>query len=228
MKDEYIERTKQILGDDLVTMVKYNTGDEAHVLAVCKSLPFGTLKKLRQLKEIPIVFTVEEINNARDVFPVELLNIKRNYTLIFGKDIIKDIDIKNEDLRRQLEFEFRSKLFHLRQAYMVSGAKNDKELDMIILSAIPTMAPIIGALTYLKCINAMFDVGEFKKVCGINIQVLVDIYYIRKNKEHIMAEYRERYIQGLVTILEEIGKIVDKMDIKEEHQKEEIHTDKGN
>jgi hypothetical protein len=206
---EDIEEIKKILGENLVMLAEYNNGDEIRYLVVCNSLGFKTLTDLKKLDTIPIVFTKNEIDNAVDIFPVEFLNIKKNHKVLQGEDILKDIKISKEDLRHQLEFEFRSKLLHLRQSYMHSGGE---DLEDIILSAVPTLAPIIGALMYLKDIHSQYDPDLIKIMAGVDTKVIRDIYKIRKGKAKFEGD-KNKYIERLINILTQVGDIVDNLEV---------------
>jgi predicted nucleotidyltransferase len=67
---------------------------------------------------VPVYFTAYEVANATDVFPIEFNQMKRARKVLFGKDLLADIDISNENLRHQVEFELRSKLLMLRRQYI--------------------------------------------------------------------------------------------------------------
>lgn len=204
-----VEKVVDALGRNLVTIAEYYMGDKVYDLIVCHKLDFETLSKLKDLDSVPTVFTFDEIVNARDVFPIEFLNISKHHKIINGEDILKDITITNADLRRQLEFEFRSKLIHLRRAYLRS---NDGDMEEIILDAVPTMAPIIGGLMHIKNIEGKFDVNKFKEAYGIDTQVLLDIYHVRKGKGKLLEDTDE-YIRKLIDLLTDIGRIVNDMEI---------------
>ena len=209
MEKNDVTKVVDALGGNLVTLAEYYMGDKKYDLIVCHKLDFETLGKLKELQSIPTVFTFDEIVNARDVFPIEFLNISKHHNIIKGEEILKDIVITKADLRRQLEFEFRSKLIHLRRAYLRS---NDDDIDEIILDAIPTLAPIIGGLMYIKNIGGKFDADKFKDVYGIDTQVLVEIYHVRKGKGKLEGD-RGEYIRKLIDILTEIGKAVNSMEV---------------
>lgn len=206
MMDEKMEKIRDILGKNLVLIAQYNTGDVKSTLVVCNKLDFDTLKNLKQLKEIPLVFTKEELTNGIDVFPIEFLNIKQHHSMLFGEDILKDIVISKPNLRRQLEFEFRSKLIHLREQYLHFKGK---DIDNLILSAVPTLSPIIGALVYLgdmeekenmvKCVSHKY---------GVDLHILEEIQDIRKGKAKFKND-KEQYIKDLIKVLHDIGKIID-------------------
>ena len=212
MTDKKIEQLREILGKNLVLIAKYNTGDVISTLVVCNNLDFDTLKKLKQVKEIPLVFTREELANGADVFPIEFLNIKQHHSMLFGEDILKDIVISKPNLRRQLEFEFRSKLIHLREQYLHFKGK---DIENLILSAVPTLSPIIGGLMYLGDMEDKEDmVGFVSKKYGVDLHILEEIQDIRKRKAKFKND-KEQYIKDLINILHNIGKIIDEYKVKE-------------
>jgi hypothetical protein len=211
MNDKNIEKIRDILGENLILIAQYNTGDVISTLVVCNTIDFDTLKNLKQLKEIPLVFAKEELTNGIDVFPIEFLNIKQHHTMIFGEDILKDIVISKPNLRRQLEFEFRSKLIHLREQYLHFKGK---DMDNLILSAIPTMSPIIGALVYLGDLEDKEDmVKSVSQKFGVDLQILEEIQDIRKGKAKFKKD-KEQYIKDLIRVLHDIGKIIDEYKVK--------------
>lgn len=207
-EQKYIDKIDEIIGKDLVSLIEYNNGDEVRHLAVCNKLGIKELDLLRELKEPPIVFTKEEVDDAIDVFPVEFLNIKRRHKLLTGEDIFINIEISKKNLRHQLEFEFRSKLVHLRQAYL---SAKDKDLDNIILSAVPTLAPIIGALIHLKG-EDHFNVERFITLYGVDTKVLKEISDARTGRIKLERD-KSYYIDNLINILTELGKIVDYLEV---------------
>ncbi len=207
-------KIKEILGEDLVTLAEYYTGDQKRLIAVCKTLDLDILRKLKQGKEFPLLFTKEELKRGVDVFPVEFLNIKHDYKILHGEDLLKDIHISKKNLRLQLEFEFRSKLIHLRSEYLMF---KERELESLILSTVPAFSPIMGALTYLKDLQhgdtqETFDIVS--KGYGIDVSVLKEIYEIRQGKVKFKKD-KEQYIKELINVLSGIGKIIDEIKVSE-------------
>jgi len=78
---------------------------------------------------VPVYFTVAELESAADVFPIEFHQMESARIVLYGKDILADLNISDEHLRHQTEYELRSKLIHLRRQYIpvstsVSGLVN--------------------------------------------------------------------------------------------------------
>ena len=214
--DTQIEKLTDILGSNLVALVQYHTGDETRLLAVCNHIDFTTLRSIKPLKEVPLVMTKEELTDGVDVFPIEFLNIKQHYEVLHGEDCLTDITISKKHLRHQLEFEFRSKLIHLREEYLQFKGK---DLEHLILAAVPTLMPILGALIHLKDLrNDWTDAEELFRIVadgyGINTQVLEDIYGIR-HKTAKMSKDKEQYIENIIRILSDIGEIIDELEVNE-------------
>jgi hypothetical protein len=209
-----IMKIKEILGENLVTLAEYYIGDEKKLIAICRNLDLDILQKLKKSEEIPILFTKEELMQGVDVFPVEFLNIKLHHKILYGEDLLKDLKISKENLRHQLEFEFRSKLIHLRSEYLLYSGR---ELEALILSAIPALAPIMGGLVYLKDLK-YGDTGEMFDIVsegyGIDVGVLKEIYDVRRGKAKFKND-KEQYIKELINVLSGIGKIIDELEVSE-------------
>ncbi len=213
-KETDVEKIKTILGGNLVTLAEYQTGGETMLLAVCNSIDFDTLHKLKGIKEIPLLLTKEELLDGADVFPIEFLNIKQHHIMLDGEDLLKDLVISKKHLRHQLEFEFRSKLLHLRGEYL---RFKGKDLERLALAAVPVLAPIVGSLLYLKDLPASSPGDMWEAVSDaydVDTEVLKEIYDIRRGNAKFKKE-KEQYIRDLIKVLSDIGEIVDEFEVIE-------------
>src|SRR5215471_12447642 len=59
---------------------------------------------------LPVYFTVEELQDAADVFPIEFLHMERVRTVLYGRDPFEFLRISDANLRHQTEYELRTKL----------------------------------------------------------------------------------------------------------------------
>ena len=54
---------------------------------------------------VPVYFTVAELQNAADVFPIEFHFMEYARKVLYGTDVLADLKISDEFLRHQTEFE---------------------------------------------------------------------------------------------------------------------------
>ena len=66
----------------------------------------------------PMLFTMEGLRNAADVFAIEFLDIKAKRRVLFGDDVFADLDVPMNLHSHQVERELRINLIRLRQHYL--------------------------------------------------------------------------------------------------------------
>ena len=92
----------------------------------------------------PLLFTMERLNKSTDVFPVELLDIRESHKILFGEDVVSDLDINTDNLRLQIEHELRGNLIQLRQQYLLS-AGNSKEVCGLMVRSLSSFLVLFRA-----------------------------------------------------------------------------------
>ncbi len=212
---ETISEIQKIFGGNLVCVAEYGKDGMQYVIVLDKlnAEVLNDSKKLLQnyfkkTKKFPLLLTKEELTDGMDVFPLEFLNIKLNHKILFGKDIFEKLKFEKKHIRRELEYEFRSKLINLRQSYMV--VKSDKEIKLIGESAIPTLLPMLNGMLFLKDVEVPEDIDEIlditEKEYGVNVSTL------KKIKESKGSD-KEESVRELVDLLSELGHILDEMKV---------------
>ena len=208
-----MEMIKEIFGENLVCVADYGKGDMQEVIVLNKldsqvlndsKIPLQNYFK--KTKKFPLLLTKEELTDGMDVFPLDFLNIKLNHKILFGEDVFSDLKFDKKHIRRQLEFEFRSKLINLRQSYMV--VKSNKELKLIVENSIPTLLPMLNGLLFLKGKNVPEDIGEILDITGKEYGI--DISALKRIKE---SSDREGAVRELVDLLSQLGQILDGMKV---------------
>jgi predicted nucleotidyltransferase len=96
----------------------------------------------------PLFLTKGYLDSSLDTFPIEFLNIKGNYLVIQGEDVLAGLSFKKEFVRMQCERELKGKLLLLRQRYVETGGKG-RVLRDLIAASLPTFIFIFKGLLYL-------------------------------------------------------------------------------
>ncbi|MFN2530302.1 MAG: hypothetical protein ABR555_03290 [Pyrinomonadaceae bacterium] len=80
---------------------------------------------------LPVYFTVEELSDAADVFPIEFHQMANARIVLYGKDPFEFVQLSDENLRHQAEYELRSKLIQLRRLYIPASVSVEQLCDLM-------------------------------------------------------------------------------------------------
>src|SRR6185369_15398972 len=80
---------------------------------------------------LPVYFTVEELSDAADVFPIEFHQMANARVVLYGRDPFEFVKLSNANLRHQAEYELRSKLIQLRRLYIPASVSVEKLCDLM-------------------------------------------------------------------------------------------------
>lgn len=183
--DSFVADLRATHGGNLDGVMCYGAGAtgaaesraDYHVLVALKRI---TPEDLRQVQAptrewqrmgypLPLYFTVEELLNSADVFPIEFYRMKRSRVVLYGNDHFANIEISNENLRHQTEYELRSKLLQLRKLYIPASVSTEKLCDLMA-SSMSSFAALFTSILLLEgrepTIAKMETVREVMKLVG--------------------------------------------------------------
>ena len=80
---------------------------------------------------LPVYFTVEELSDAADVFPIEFHQMAKARIVLYGKDPFEFVQLSDTHLRHQTEYELRSKLIQLRRLYIPASVSVEKLCELM-------------------------------------------------------------------------------------------------
>ncbi len=146
---ELVSRLKEAAGKNLESVILYGSaarGDfhpgtsDLNVLCTLVSIDVNELQRLapvvawwtQEIKEpAPLFFLTEELQNSTDVFAIESLDAKRSHRVLFGKDIVANLEIRMNLHRVEVERDLRELLLKLRQHVLLAG-RNEMELTAVL------------------------------------------------------------------------------------------------
>lgn len=94
---------------------------------------------------IPVYFTVSELETAADVFPIEFYQMEQARKVLYGSDVLANLEFSDEHLRHQTEFELRSKLIQLRRRY-IQASTSAQGLSRLMSESLSSFAAIFRAV----------------------------------------------------------------------------------
>ncbi len=97
---------------------------------------------------LPVYFTVEELSDAVDVFPIEFHQMANARVVLFGNDPFGSITVSENELRHQAEYELRSKLIQLRRLYIPASVSLE-QLCELMSESLASFAALFRAVLVL-------------------------------------------------------------------------------
>jgi len=163
--EEFSEDCKKAFGDTLRSIVLYGSGASADYRPERSDLNFLIVLNEEGLRALnacfkmvgkwrkrrvatPLIMTEGYIASSLDTFPLEFLNIRHQYSVVWGDDLLADIAIDSEKLRLQCEREVKGKLVQLRAAYVGSGGRK-RDLLSMVNESVSAFVSIFRGILYL-------------------------------------------------------------------------------
>jgi predicted nucleotidyltransferase len=127
---------------------------------------------------LPVYFTVEELSDAADVFPIEFYQMENARIVLYGDDPFAFVKLSEVNLRHQAEYELRSKLIQLRRLYIAASVSVEKLCDLMS-DSLASFAALFRAVLILHgreapvakpdCVRATaqllkLDMGPFERI----------------------------------------------------------------
>lgn len=163
---------------------------------------------------VPVYFTVSELQNAADVFPIEFHQMEVARKVLYGSDVLAGLKISDVFLRHQAEFELRSKLMLLRRQYIPASASVDG-LTRLMGESLASFSAVFRAVLLLHGVEPPVTKHEIVALIvqhlGLNGTVFEKIFNIReRNFSETLTETQAN--QLFAEYMEQIEKVIDSVD----------------
>lgn len=227
---EFVEALKQLYRDELVSIVLYGssvsgefieTHSNINLLVVLKNTDLATLELSRNLvnkrsnrKIEPLFFSPEYLLNSSDVFPIEFLDMKENYTCLYGQDVLRELKIDLKNLRFQCEQELKSKLILLKQRYLKINPRNRAALANLLFRNFTSVWLILRNLVRLKGKDPSYSKESLLREVAVELEIDVTAFLrileAKRNSTSLKADDFKTLLADFVFEVDKIAKIVDK------------------
>ena len=163
--DQLIKNLREAHGENLASIVLYGSaaaGDHVskrsdHNLLIALSrittqdlhAAHAAMREWEKLGQpIPIYFTVAELQDAADVFPIEFHQMEKARRVLYGRDPFEFVQISPANLRHQTEYELRTKLIRLRRLY-IPASESVEKLSALMSDSLASFAALFRAVLIL-------------------------------------------------------------------------------
>jgi hypothetical protein len=149
--DELVQKLKAAATDNLKTVILYGSAateefhtkhsdlnilcvvaqaDPAHLEPLHGPVEWWTRRGQRPL----LIFTVDELRRSADIFTIELLDMKARHRILYGENILTQIEVPLHFHAMQVERELRTDWLRLRQAILAAPRKPKMYLEIMVSS----------------------------------------------------------------------------------------------
>lgn len=163
---------------------------------------------------VPVYFTVAELKEAADVFPIEFHQMEAARKVLYGSDVLEDLKISDVYLRHQTEYELRSKLIKLRREYIAASESIDG-LKNLMAESLTSFATLFRAVLLLHGIEPPATKHEVLAITVERLKlegaVFEKIFNMRKdNFAATIDEVEANRLFG--EYMDQIEKVIDSVD----------------
>lgn len=234
--EEFTQDYQGVFRDDLKSIILYGSGargeyvpkkSDLNFLVVLTETGMDRLRavfpligKWRKRKaNIPLFLTEEYIGSSLDTFPIEFLNLRHSYVLVFGKDVLAELSFHKRDIRLQCEREIKGKLLLLREAFLDSEGK-PKSLGQLCSASLTAFLSMFRALLFLKDRDIPRPnkevIAAAAQEVGFDEKPFLDVLRIKEGMDKTPREEMEAIVERYLQTIREVWKRVDELEIKED------------
>jgi len=167
---------------------------------------------------IPVYFTVEELKRAADVFPIEFLQMEKARKVLYGRDPFAFVQISRANLRRQTEYELRTKLIQLRRLYIPASTSIEK-LSSLMSDSLASVAALFRAVLILHgqepSITKLDTMRASARLLELDASPFERIFELRANSGSSLTLIEaNKVFAAYLAQIERVIEVVDRIDSK--------------
>jgi predicted nucleotidyltransferase len=231
--DNLVEDLRSTHGDNLASIVLYGSaasGDYVEARSdynLLIALHRITPSDLRQAQAamrnwqrlghpLPVYFTVEELSDAADVFPIEFHQMEKARVVLYGRDPFEGLRFSDANLRHQTEYELRSRLIQLRRLYIPASVSAEK-LAALMADSLASFAALFRPVLMLHGVEppvAKPDcVRAAVRLLGLDAEPFEQIFALRASEDVLLTEVEANDLfAAYMAQIEHVVEAVDSLD----------------
>ena len=163
---------------------------------------------------IPLLLTIEHMESSTDTFPIEFLEMKENYILIYGKDILGELEVNSRNVRHQCEQQLKGGLIRLYQVYLEIGMRG-KKIRALLINSLTSFIPIFRSLLRLKGkvlpAKKRDIISDLEKEFAVNGGIFLKVLQMKQGKK--VEDNLEKLFGDYIEEVEKLCIICDKMEV---------------
>jgi len=165
----------------------------------------------RQYGISPFFITEVNLRSSADVFPVKFLVMQESYKVLFGRDVLGELEIKREHLRLRCEQEIKNLLLRLRRHYIMSGGQRLTEMMTTMVVGFLETLRVVLSLNQQSLLPREDVLNAAARTFGIDSEVLRDVRALRTQNVMLSSDEAEQLYDKFMGIVDKVARITDQM-----------------
>jgi len=223
--EEYAAKLKEYLGSSLRSVIVYGSSvsgeqtravPEHNLLVIIdrwgmlqlNQLAKATQQWLKEGSPAPVFFTQEHLQESADCFPIEMLDMKQSYRVVYGDDLLKSLKVELTHLRLITDREIKSLKIQLRQGFIFAGGDPKKVGELMVKTLSASLCLFRSALRLFTNVvpSKKYEVLPIiaEKVEGVDVEALMTIRQIKngelKPSKVNLLNLFERYMKSIIAV----------------------------
>ncbi|MBI4124449.1 MAG: nucleotidyltransferase domain-containing protein [Deltaproteobacteria bacterium] len=231
--EQFVAGLQKIYGANLSSVVLYGSAagpdfqqkySDYNLLVILRDLDPRELARSARLcqkwmgwrrKNPPPVFVDQEyLQNSRDVFPIEFLDMKETHQILRGEDPFLEMNVSKEHLRLQCESELKGKILALREAILRAHPSRRRIQTLILRSSSSLFAVFRG---FLRLLGEPVPPTKREVLTKLNAKTHLDtaifekILNVREGKQKLKRSQVLDWMAEYLTTLKKIARVADSL-----------------
>ena len=193
---------------DLMIIVENLSGEDIRNISKPAKKWMGGIFDKKKNPE-PVFMGEKEWFNSADTYAMEYADIKESHKIIYGENLICNIEVKHEDLRLKCETETKNLLMKFRSHYLLYASKPSYLIKSVI-PVVKTINAIFKTVLRLKNIEVSNSAHE-------NLNKIAELYTCDRAFYEKILCFKEKYcsmstketIEIADKTVEELNKLLD-------------------
>jgi hypothetical protein len=222
-------RIKAALGGRLVSLILYGSASLAdridhmsdlNVLCVLDRITTDELAKsetvfqwwLERGNPAPLLLTEEEVQTSADCFPMEYHDMREQRRVLYGADVVENLQIDNSAYRAEIEHELRTKQIRLRQKSAELLTRADR-LVKLLTHSVSTFCVLGRHALILSGHDARFKkpevVAALETAMGRKLDSFKTILAVRETGKLAVGQNAKALLEGYLNEIDALVRFVD-------------------
>lgn len=173
-------------------------------------------REWRRLEQpLPVYFTLSELSHAADVFPIEFNQMARTRKILFGRDPFEFVELSNENLRHQTEYELRGKFIQLRRSY-IPASNSAEKLAALMSESLGSFSALFRPVLLLHGaeppVTKQEAVRATVRLLGLDGETFEKIFTLREAGASEFALTEEQMNRLFASYMQQLERVIEVVD----------------